>query len=111
MSSLLLNVPDELKRLAALGIGAPFLTGLITLHGAGLRHILIRYKTAEARLKAQHALQPAVPAARTTGRFRRTLWVPYGFPLVCTKDRFQTKSHRSVAVSVFAFSPHFSPAS
>jgi Ion channel len=50
LSSLLREIPDELKPLAALGIGAFILVGLVLFHGAGLHHILVWRKRVERRL-------------------------------------------------------------
>lgn len=60
-STLLLELPDELKRLAALGIGASILVALVVFHGAGLQRIFIHHQTVEARLidRRTHLLKPS----------------------------------------------------
>ena len=50
LSSLLRSIPDEFKPLAALGIGALILVGLVLFHGGGLHHILVWGKRAQRRL-------------------------------------------------------------
>ena len=50
LSSLLREIPDEFKPMAALGIGAVILAGLVLFHGAGLHRILLFRKRAERRL-------------------------------------------------------------
>ena len=49
-SSLLRSIPDEFKPLAALGIGAFILVGLVLFHGGGLHHILVWGRRAQRRL-------------------------------------------------------------
>ena len=51
LSSLLREIPDEFKPLAALGIGAVILVGLVLFHGAGLHRILVWRKRTERRLR------------------------------------------------------------
>lgn len=52
LSSLLREIPDEFKPLAALGIGAFILVGLVLFHGAGLHRILVWRKRVERRLRS-----------------------------------------------------------
>ncbi len=51
LSSLLREIPDEFKPLAALGIGALILVGLVLFHGAGLHRILVWRQRVERRLR------------------------------------------------------------
>jgi Ion channel len=62
LSSLLRELPDEFKPLAALGIGALILVGLVLFHGAGLHRILVWRKRAERRLRLgrPHLLAAAI---------------------------------------------------
>ena len=62
LSSLLREIPDEFKPLAALGIGALILVGLVLFHGAGLHRILVWRKRTERRLRLgrPHPLGAAV---------------------------------------------------
>jgi hypothetical protein len=48
---LLARIPDELKPLAALGIGAILLVVIVLLHGAGLHFMLVRRQRWERRLR------------------------------------------------------------
>lgn len=50
-SSLLAEIPDDLKPLVALGIGAVMLVFLVMFHGAGLHLILVFRKRRERRLR------------------------------------------------------------
>ena len=50
VSALLARIPDELKPLASLGIGALILVCLVLFHGAGLHHILRISRRGERRL-------------------------------------------------------------
>lgn len=52
LSSLLLKIPDEFKPLAALGIGALILVGLVLFHGVSLHRILVMHRRGEMRLRA-----------------------------------------------------------
>jgi hypothetical protein len=52
LSSLLLKIPDEFKPLAALGIGALMLVGLVLFHGVSLHRILVMHRRGEVRLQA-----------------------------------------------------------
>lgn len=52
VSSLLQQIPDEFKPLAALGIGAIILVLLVIFHGISLHKILIHFKRRELRLQA-----------------------------------------------------------
>lgn len=52
-SSLLAKIPDDLKPLAALGIGAVMLVFLVMFHGAGLHLILVLRKRRERRLRLE----------------------------------------------------------
>ena len=62
LSSLLREIPDEFKPLAALGIGALILVGLVLFHGAGLHRILVWRKRVERRLRLgrPHLLAAAI---------------------------------------------------
>ena len=62
LSSLLREIPDEFKPLAALGIGALILVGLVLFHGAGLHRILVWRKRVERRLRSgrPHLLAAAI---------------------------------------------------
>ena len=51
LSSLLVKIPDDLKPLVALGIGAVMLVFLVMFHGAGLHLILVLRKRRERRLR------------------------------------------------------------
>ena len=51
ISALLARIPDELKPMAALGIGAFILVGLVLFHGAGLHRILTQHKRGQRRLR------------------------------------------------------------
>ena len=51
LSELLVEIPDELKPLAALGIGALMLVFLVMFHGAGLHLILVLRNRSERRLR------------------------------------------------------------
>jgi Ion channel len=51
LSLLLREIPDEFKPLAALGIGALILVGLVLFHGAGLHRILVWRKRVEGQLR------------------------------------------------------------
>ena len=53
ISALLAKIPDELKPMAALGIGAFILVCLVLFHGAGLHRILIQQKRGERRLRLE----------------------------------------------------------
>ena len=53
LQSLLSSIPDELKPIAALGIGAFILVCLVLFHGAGLHYILVRQKRGERRLRSE----------------------------------------------------------
>ena len=48
---LLAKIPDELKPLAAMGIGAVLLVIIVLLHGAGLHFMLVRRQHWERRLR------------------------------------------------------------
>ena len=50
LSSLLRNIPDEFKPMAALGIGAVILVGLVLFHGAGIHRIIVWHLKGEGRL-------------------------------------------------------------
>lgn len=52
ISSLLFEIPDEFKPVAALGIGAVILVVLVLFHGISLHRILVQFKRAEMRLRA-----------------------------------------------------------
>lgn len=60
LSSLLFNIPDDYKPVAALGIGALMLVFLALFHGAGLQRILHRNKRGEVKLRSR---QPSLFAA------------------------------------------------
>lgn len=49
--ALLAKIPDEFKPIAAIGVGALILVGLVLFHGVGLHHILVQYKRGERRLR------------------------------------------------------------
>ena len=51
LSALLANIPDDLKPLVALGIGASMLVFIVMFHGAGLHLILVLRKRRERRLR------------------------------------------------------------
>jgi uncharacterized paraquat-inducible protein A len=51
LSELLTEIPDDLKPLAALGIGAFVLVLIVMFHGAGLHSILVLRKRSERRLR------------------------------------------------------------
>jgi hypothetical protein len=51
LQSLLSAIPDELKPMAALAIGALVLVILVLLHGAGLHQVLVQQKRGERRLR------------------------------------------------------------
>jgi len=51
LSSLLAKIPDDIKPLVALGIGAFMLVFLVMFHGAGLHLILVLRKRCERRLR------------------------------------------------------------
>ena len=53
LQSLLSSIPDELKPIAALGIGAFILVCLVLFHGAGLHRILVGQKRGERRLRSK----------------------------------------------------------
>ena len=53
LSSLLAKIPDDLKPLAALGVGAVMLVFLVMFHGAGLHLILVSRKRRERRLRLE----------------------------------------------------------
>ena len=53
LSSLLAKIPDDLKPLVALGIGAVMLVFLVMFHGAGLHLILVLRKRRERRLRLE----------------------------------------------------------
>ena len=48
----MLEIPDEFKPVAALGIGAVILVVLVLFHGISLHQILVQFKRAEMRLRA-----------------------------------------------------------
>ncbi len=48
---LLARIPDELKPLVAMGIGAILLVFIVLLHGAGLHFMLVRRQPWERRLR------------------------------------------------------------
>jgi hypothetical protein len=52
LSSLLGNIPDQFKPLAAIGIGAIILVCLVIFHGISLHKILLHFKRRELRLQA-----------------------------------------------------------
>jgi hypothetical protein len=52
LSSLLQQIPDEFKPIAALGIGALILVCLVLFHGISLHKILVHFKRRELRLQA-----------------------------------------------------------
>lgn len=51
LSSFLARIPDDLKPLAALGVGAVMLVFLVMFHGAGLHLILVLRRRRERRLR------------------------------------------------------------
>lgn len=53
LSSLLAKIPDDLKPLAALGVGAVMLVFLVMFHGAGLHFILVLRRRRERRLRLE----------------------------------------------------------
>jgi signal transduction histidine kinase len=53
LSSLLAKIPDDLKPLAALGIGAVMLVFLVLFHGAGLHLILVLRKRRARQLRLE----------------------------------------------------------
>ena len=52
--SLSRQIPDEFKPIAAVGIGALMLVGVVLFHGFGLHRILLLHKRGERRLRAGH---------------------------------------------------------
>jgi hypothetical protein len=58
--TLLANIPDEFKPMAAIGMGSLMLVGLVLLHGAGLYRILTLQRRREQRLRLG---PPSVAAA------------------------------------------------
>jgi voltage-gated potassium channel len=51
--ALLAKIPDELKPMAAIGIGAIMLVFIVLLHGAGLHFMLVRRQRWERRLRRE----------------------------------------------------------
>lgn len=51
ISAFLASIPDEAKPIAALGIGAAILVGVVLFHGAGLHLVLSRQQRGERRLR------------------------------------------------------------
>jgi hypothetical protein len=52
LPSLLFEIPDGYKPLAAIGLGAVMLLGIVLFHGAGLHRILLLHKRGERRAVA-----------------------------------------------------------
>ena len=52
VASLLQKIPDEIKPIAAMGLGALVLVGIVLFHGAGLHGILVTQKRWRRRLSA-----------------------------------------------------------
>lgn len=60
LQSLLRAIPDELKPIAAVGIGALLLVGIVLFHGIGLHRILLLHTRADRRLSASRLRLTAI---------------------------------------------------